>query len=157
MIAGDVRRNLNATIFFLKGVMKMKKRFTVLIVDDDVVCNDSLAFLLHHIVGMETVQAYDAYQALEAIQGGPVDIVISDVCMPGMNGIELLSEIKKINEELPIIMMSGYTDTDLFNQAVKRGAIGWLAKPLDHEVLMSMLRAALCEKRTESVPQAIST
>ena len=118
----------------------MEKPLRVLIVEDDVFLNESLLFLVQ-LKGMKAVQAFDAQQALEIIRTEEIDVVISDVYMPGMSGIALLREIRRFTRSLPVIIMSGSVEPGIMQKAIKNGAIGFLAKPIDYELLISMLQS----------------
>jgi two-component system sporulation sensor kinase A len=128
--------------------MKMEEQLKILVVDDDAIFNEALVFLAE-LKGIKAVQAYDAYQALQIIWTEGIDAVISDVNMPGMSGIELLREIKRLREDLPVIIMSGNTDPGLAEEAFQNGAAGFLPKPIDAELLMSMLRVAAAAEESK--------
>lgn len=117
-----------------------------MVADDEVLFNESLAFLVE-VLGGTAVPAYDGFQALEIVRNDEIDVVISDVSMPGMNGIELLRQIKEFNENLPVIIISGGADDELEDEAIEHGAIGFLPKPITHEALASMIRDALMETK----------
>ena len=131
----------------------MGKIQKVLIVEDNVTLNESLVFLIERL-GVEALQAYDALEALEIIRGNEIDAVISDVTMPGMSGLELLREIKRFKQELPVIIMSGRPGTGLAHKAMQDGALGFLAKPIDDKMLSAILRIALeISKRAQVASQ----
>jgi DNA-binding NtrC family response regulator len=130
-------------------VTKMTSQPKVLIVDDDILCAESLVFFVE-IMDLKALKAFSAEQALEIFKGDNVDLVISDVTMPGMSGIELLQELKKLDPGLPVIIVSGSTDDFLREEAAKSGALGFLSKPIHHKALISMIRAGL-DKKMEDV------
>ena len=115
---------------------------TVYIIDDDDAARQSLEFLLrsHKL----TVQAYESaivfLQALPNIRSG---CVITDVRMPGMNGIELLKRLKSISNPVPVIVITGHGDVPLAVEAMKYGAADFLEKPFDDELLLGAVRSAL--------------
>ena len=120
----------------------MERRPTVLVVDDDITFTISIVFLIEQM-GMKGLRAFDAEQALDIIGKNDVDAIISDVNMPGMNGIELLMKIKQYKNELPVIIMSGDADTYTMNEAMREGACAVLEKPFTHSELSIMLRIAM--------------
>ncbi len=131
----------------------MGKIQKVLIVEDNVALNESLVFLIERL-GVEALQAYDALEALEIIRGNEIDAVISDVTMPGMSGLALLREIKRFKQELPVIIMSGRPEAGLAHKAMRDGALGFLAKPIDDKMLSAILRIALeIRKRADVASQ----
>ena len=120
----------------------MEERGTVLVVDDDVMFNESLVFLLE-CLGANGVQAYNAFQAVKIIHALDIDVVISDIYMPGMDGFELLCEIKYFKPDLPVILISGNPDATLAEKAARGGAIGFFPKPLSRARLTAMLREVI--------------
>ena len=123
----------------------MEERGTVLVVDDDVMFNQSLVFLLE-CLGVEAVQADAALQALKIILTTDIDIVISDVYMPGMNGLELLRKIKQLKPDLPVILISGNADDSLAEEAAQSGAMAFFPKPISRNKLTAMLREVISLK-----------
>jgi DNA-binding NtrC family response regulator len=137
-------------------VIAMERRPTVLVVDDDIALTMSLVFLIEQM-GMKGLHAFDAEQALEIIGKNEVDAVISDVNMPGMNGIELLWKIKQYKQEMPVIIMSGYVDTCTKNEALKGGASAVLEKPFTTSMLSVALRNATGMEEADEFPYEVST
>jgi two-component system response regulator FixJ len=115
---------------------------TVHVVDDDAAMRDSLRFLLKSAkLEVRTYESADAFlRALPEIKGG---CVLTDVRMPGLSGIELLRRLKKAPIDLPVIVMTGHGDVTLAVEAMKEGAIDFLEKPFDDEVLLKATRTAL--------------
>ena len=112
----------------------------VLVVDDDEALRESLALLLA-AEGYEAVTASDAPSALARLDE-PVDVVLCDVRMPGMNGLELLPELIRRLPGVPVLLMSAYGSGDLAVEALKRGAFDYLAKPFQpSEVLLAIKKA----------------
>ncbi len=115
---------------------------TVHVVDDDAAMRDSLRFLLKSAkLDVRTYESADAFlRALPEIKGG---CVLTDVRMPGLSGIDLLHRLKKTPIDLPVIVMTGHGDVTLAVEAMKEGAIDFLEKPFDDEVLLKATRSAL--------------
>jgi two-component system, LuxR family, response regulator FixJ len=115
---------------------------TVHIIDDDEGLRDSLAFLLRtaHIA----VTTYPSAAAfLEAIPGAGLNCVITDVRMPGMSGIDLLKRLREMKVDVPVIVITGHGDVPLAVEAMKNGAIDFLEKPFDDEILLDRVKAAI--------------
>src|SRR6185437_14096189 len=115
---------------------------TVYIIDDDDAARQSLEFLLksHKL----TVQAYESAIAfLEALPNISSGCVITDVRMPGMNGIELLKRLRSLTHPVPVIVITGHGDVPLAVEAMKYGAEDFLEKPFDDELLLSAVHSAL--------------
>ncbi len=114
----------------------------IYVIDDDDAVRQSLEFLLK-TTGM-TVRGFEHAKAfldiLPQVQHG---CVITDVRMPGMSGIDLLSRLKDSNPNLPVIVITGHGDISLAVEAMKIGAIDFLEKPFDDDHLIAAVRAAL--------------
>lgn len=112
------------------------------IVDDDKAVRESIAFLLQ--VEALTPRVYDSAEALladaPALAPG---CIITDVRMPGLNGLELVERLNRLNVKLPIIMLTGHADVALAVAAMKLGVVEFLEKPLDDATLLAAVRAAL--------------
>ncbi|MBW1863677.1 MAG: sigma-54-dependent Fis family transcriptional regulator, partial [Deltaproteobacteria bacterium] len=91
----------------------------------------------------ETITADNARNALRLIKGADLDLVITDMKMPGMSGMELLEELKKIKPELPVIMMTAYGTIELAVEAMKKQAYDYITKPFQNEELKLTIRKAL--------------
>jgi two-component system response regulator FixJ len=112
------------------------------VVDDDLAVRQSLSFLLAS-AGLP-VRLYDSGSAfLDSLKGTPSGCVVTDVRMPGIDGIELLRRLKALGLALPVIVMTGHADVPLAVEAMKQGAIDFIEKPFDDEVLLTAVRSAL--------------
>lgn len=99
--------------------------------------------------------AFSGPEALEVLEKTEkVDIVLLDVKMPGMDGIEVLSHIKEHSPLVEVIMLTGHATVDSALKGLKLGAFDYLMKPCDIKVLMQKLNAAM-ERRQEQVEKAI--
>ena len=114
----------------------------ILIVDDEKDLCDILFRMLKKN-GFRPIVANDGVKALEMIQLGMPEIVLLDVMMPGMDGMEVLRRSKKLNPRLPVMMFTAYGGIDGAVQAIKEGADDYLSKPVDHGELVDKLRRAL--------------
>ncbi|HYX08186.1 MAG TPA: response regulator [Bacteroidales bacterium] len=124
--------------------MKIVERKKVLIVDDNEI-NILLLCEMLNDYGIETLTAFSGKEALEQINASSPDMVISDFMMPGMDGLELLSEIKRnfMNINLPIILLSAYKDEGLRQKALRLGAEEFIYKPLDNIALREKIISRL--------------
>jgi two-component system response regulator FixJ len=112
------------------------------VIDDDEAMRQSLAFLLG-TVGME-VQTHDSAVAfLEVAPTVKAGCVITDVRMPGLSGIELLRRLRELKLGIPVIVITGHGDVPLAVEAMKIGAVDFLEKPFDDEVLLASVRSAI--------------
>lgn len=111
----------------------------VLIVDDDDALRESLAMILS-AEGYELVSAARGEEALERIDETPVDVVLCDLRMPGIDGFELIPQLCRRLPGVPVILMSAHGTTDLAIEAIERGAYDYLAKPFQPSELLLLLR-----------------
>ena len=121
---------------------------TVHVIDDDEALRDSLTFLLRtarlDVLGYPSATAF-----LEALPEANLSCVITDVRMPGMSGIDLLRRLRERKISVPVIVITGHGDIPLAVEAMRIGAIDFLEKPFDDEVLIASVKAALRQKEGE--------
>ncbi len=119
---------------------------TILLVDDEQDIRDVLAVALQDM-GYRTVEAENAQQAFEIFQTKSPQIVVTDIKMPGSDGIDLLKKIKNENPETEVIMITGHGDMNLAIRSLKHKATDFITKPINVDALEIALRRA-CEKIT---------
>jgi len=115
---------------------------TILIVDDEKNYLVVLEALLG-TEGYEIVTTDNAREALRSVRESDLDLVITDMKMPGMSGMELLEECKKIRPELPVIMMTAYGTIEMAVEAMKKKAYDYITKPFNNEELKLIIKKAL--------------
>ena len=120
----------------------------VLIVDDESTIIDSLEGILSDD-GFEVMHAYNGYEALKKIEAESPDIVLLDIWMPGMDGIDTLKEIKKMSPNLPVVMITGHGSIESAVEATKSGAFDFLEKPLSIDKVMVTINNALNFRKLE--------
>jgi two-component system, LuxR family, response regulator FixJ len=112
------------------------------LIDDDDGVRQSLAFLLN-TAGL-AVRIYESGGAfLAAIGTLQPGCIVSDVRMPGIDGLELQRRLKELGVNLPVVIMTGHADVPLAVEAMKAGAIDFIEKPFDDELLLGAIRVAL--------------
>jgi two-component system response regulator FixJ len=125
----------------------MAPRGKVYVIDDDEAMRDSLNFLLDaadfHVTLFESAQHF-----LDVLSGIEFGCVVSDVRMPGIDGIELLKRLKASHNAFPVLIMTGHGDVPLAVEAMKLGAVDFLEKPFEDDRLIGMIDVAL--KQAES-------
>lgn len=107
----------------------------ILIVDDE----EEIRHLLDRIFrkeGFATITAKDAMDALMELQDNDVDIVITDIRMPGMDGLELIGQIHEIKPQMPVVVISGYGTFDTLMDAVDKGAFFFVNKPFNQSAII---------------------
>lgn len=113
----------------------------ILLVDDEKDFVEMLTLRLQEI-GEEVLQAYSGLESLEKLKETDIDVVILDVKMPGMDGIETLQEIKKRFPLVEVIMLTGHGTIETAVQGMKLGAYDFLIKPADFDDLTTKLNKA---------------
>jgi two-component system NtrC family response regulator len=115
---------------------------TILLVDDD---RNFLHVLNYHIqeFGFQTIPVSSGAEALECLKARRVDLVVTDLKMPAMDGLELLAEIRKIAANLPVIVLTAHGSIDKAVEAVKGGACDFLTKPFEKEEIQLAIDTAL--------------
>lgn len=121
------------------------ERKTVLIVDDEENARISLSYLLCQ-EGYDVETASDGEEALEILRGNPqTSLVISDINMPGMNGMSLLREVNRQHPETAIIMVTAYGEVETYIDAMNLGAFEYLHKPVRIDELKLAIRKVLAK------------
>ncbi|ADU67133.1 diguanylate cyclase [Desulfurispirillum indicum S5] len=122
----------------LKELQKLLQESTILYVEDEDISRESVVTLLRHFCPNVLVAA-NGREGLEIYRNNSVDIVITDIQMPAMDGLTMAREIKKIDPYQHIIIISAYNETSYFAKAIKNGVDGFILKPVDMEQLLETL------------------
>ena len=121
----------------------------ILIVDDEARIRSSLGGILID-EGYEIFLANDGLAALDKFQSdGSVDLVLTDIWMPQMDGLELLKEIRNINPDIPVIMISGHGTIETAVKAIKMGAFDFIEKPLTLEKTVLVVKHAMDQRKLQ--------
>src|SRR6478735_12509872 len=132
----------------------MTYRGKVFVIDDDEAMRDSLEFLL----GAANFEVILFESAQHFLEGLPSDFgcVVSDVRMPGIDGIELLQRLKASRSPFPVLIMTGHGDVPLAVEAMKLGAVDFLEKPFEDDRLIGMIESALSQNDGGSKSEALA-
>ena len=123
----------------------MEDRKTVLLVDDDRrLCSSFKKHLDRK--GFNATAVYSGEEAIEAIKARPPDVVVLDLKLPGMDGLELLAHIKKALPDVRVIMLTGHGTEDMAQSALEKGADDLFIKPCDLDLLTARLKDLLINK-----------
>jgi len=114
----------------------------VLVVDDERKMRRVLQILLERM-GIESVGAESGEEALERFQAEKFDLVLTDLKMPGMTGLELLARVREVDAEVPVMLLTAYGTVQTAVDAMKLGAFDYVLKPFDLEVVELTVRKAL--------------
>ena len=135
----------------------MGRKAKVLIVDDEEAVTRSIVGVLED-EGFETIVAQNGKEALQLYRTEGADVVLLDIWMPDMDGIDLLRKIKEADEDCAVIMISGHGTVSTAVKAMKLGAFDFMEKPLSMDVLLSTVNKALKDRqRTREVVSPLSS
>ena len=121
---------------------QLPKKKNVLVVDDEKL----IAMDIKKIVtseGHDVITTQSGIEASRAIEDSNIDLVFLDLVLPDMNGVEVLKEIKKAKSDLPVVIITGYPDSEIMNQALELGPISVLKKPFSREQIRDLLKILL--------------
>jgi two-component system response regulator FixJ len=127
----------------------------VYVIDDDEAMRDSLMFLLDS-AGFEVTLFDAAQQFLDAVPTLSFGCVVSDVRMPGIDGMEILKRLKAARSRFPIVIMTGHGDVPLAVEAMKLGAVDFLEKPFEDDRLIAMIDSAIREAEPAAKSEAVA-
>ena len=114
----------------------------ILVVDDNKYIRFALCTLLEES-GFDVIELDDGNKTIESVIANKPGLVILDKKMPGCDGLDLLEDIRKIDKELPVIMLTAYADEDSKERAGKLGAAAFMSKPFDNAEVVETIRRSL--------------
>ncbi|MCK5393196.1 MAG: response regulator [Candidatus Omnitrophica bacterium] len=116
----------------------MRKKLKVLVVDDnECLCKNLLDILAFK--GFDAIDVYDGYKAIEIVKKNELDVVVMDVKMPGINGVETLGILKKIAPKLEVILITAFADDEVCKIGLEDSNYTIIQKPIDIDKLIAML------------------
>lgn len=119
----------------------------ILVVDDEEDVRESIALILNKKLRAEgdysVITCGNAHDAIETIKGNDIDVMISDIKMPDISGMELLDQARGFNKKLPVLLMTAYADLDLSVKALRQGAFDFIMKPLQPDYLLLAVKRAI--------------
>jgi two-component system response regulator FixJ len=127
----------------------------VYVIDDDAAMRDSLNFLLD-AANFEVALFESATNFLEMLPRLEFGCVVSDVRMPGIDGIELLKRMKSLDNRFPIVIITGHGDVPLAVEAMKLGAVDFLEKPFEDDRLIGLIEAAIRQREPVAKDEAVT-
>ena len=138
--AAVISRRINDTAMPAQG--------SVLIIDDEAEIRESLQTLLE-IEGYEVETAINGEDGLSRLGERPFDLVLLDLALPGRSGLDILPEIRAVDPQISVIMITAYGTVEVAVRAMQSGATNFLQKPWDNEKLLADVRAAVGRRRAE--------
>src|SRR5687767_3956153 len=130
------------------------RKGSILVIDDEEIMREILEALLTR-EGYHVRLAAHAAEGLELARSGPFDAAIVDMMMPGMDGISTLDELKKADDDLPVLMITAFASIENAIAAMKRGAYDYITKPFKNEEVLVVLRNALAQRRLVAENRAL--
>ncbi|MEW6087850.1 MAG: response regulator [bacterium] len=118
----------------------MATKLKVLIVDDNErFCNNIVDIL--ELKGYDISGVYDGYQAVEAVKKQKFDIVLMDIKMPGMNGVDTVKMLRTIDPDINIVMITAFADDSVYKDELKNSNLKIMQKPMDIDKLCTVLES----------------
>jgi DNA-binding NtrC family response regulator len=139
--------------------LSSKDSMRVLIVDDEASMRVTLAANLV-LEGFEVVEAKNGAEALALLEREPFDLLLSDIRMPGINGVDLFRAAKRLRPALPVLLMTAFAVENLIEEAIREGVYTILPKPFDLEHVVAALTRATCGPLVmvvDDLPQAVES
>jgi len=125
----------------------------LLVIDDELGPRESLRFLFKDIYDVTCADSVD--QAIEALKKSSPDCIISDIKMPGKTGIQGLEEIRAIDQQVSIVMLTGFGSLETAQEAIRHGATDYLKKPFDTDEIRKVIAGYV--ERTKLSRKQIAT
>lgn len=131
-------------------------KLRVIIIDDDAALLQALPqSIALRMQGLQIDTSDSGFKALQMVQQYPYEAIVSDIKMPGMDGISLLQQLKTFRPDIPILLITGHGERDLAIQALRAGAYDFIQKPIDRDYFISSLQRAIqtCQMRRQITEQ----
>ncbi|TWU00337.1 Transcriptional regulatory protein ZraR [Botrimarina colliarenosi] len=128
----------------------------VLVVDDHAVARESVADVLRH-VGHQATACSSGAEALALLRNGSFDVVVTDLQMPGMSGLDLIREIERLRHRVQVLMVTAHASVETAVQAMRHGAFDYLEKPYDVDRLEASVARAMQRKHLQSNVEAVES
>ncbi len=131
-------------------IIKYSQKLKLLYVEDDSLARESIKMILEEFFYDITI-ATDGEDGLEKFQNSSIDLIITDINMPKLNGLEMIDQIREEDKEIPIMILSAYTELEYFTTGIKLGVDGYLLKPFDLEQFISTLTNVISKIELQEV------
>jgi DNA-binding NtrC family response regulator len=123
----------------------MAQQGSVLVVDDEVGPRESLRMILQPLYEVKT--ASNGQEALQFLQEGKIDLITLDLKMPGLSGLDVLKEIKKMNAEAAVVIITAYGSLTNAHEAIRYGAVDFISKPYNATDILAVVRRTVEQKQ----------
>ncbi len=128
----------------IKKIMQESSHLSLLYVEDDKTVRESILIILEEFF-LNVIVAVDGYDGFEKFQESSVDLIITDINMPRLNGLEMIAKIREIEEAIPILISSAHTESNYFVNSIKLSVDGYLLKPFDMKQFLSALDSVIAK------------
>ncbi|MBU2520658.1 MAG: response regulator [Proteobacteria bacterium] len=115
----------------------------ILIVDDELDILTVLAMIISDKTDHKVTTTNNPFEVPELIKEGTYDLLIADLKMPGMDGIELMGEVRKLDKYIPVLIITAYGSPELAEKAINKGAYDYITKPFRKEQILIAINRAL--------------
>jgi DNA-binding NtrC family response regulator len=115
----------------------------ILIIDDEPDMLKLLSMILREKTAYEVTTTNNPIEAVELAKQGGFDLVISDLKMPGLDGMEIIDAVKKVDEDIPVIIITAFASVESASEAIQKGGFDFLTKPFRKEQLLFTIEKAL--------------
>ncbi|MBM4386232.1 MAG: sigma-54-dependent Fis family transcriptional regulator, partial [Deltaproteobacteria bacterium] len=126
--------------------MKMKEEVKILVVDDEEIMRESLKCWLEED-GYKVSTAESGFAALDVLAADKPDLIILDLKMPKMDGVETLKKIRQIDQKIPVIIVTAYASIETAIQTMKEGAYDYLIKPFNPDEATILIRNVIAQQK----------
>jgi DNA-binding NtrC family response regulator len=123
----------------------MASQGSVLVVDDELGPRESLRMILQPLYEVKT--AADGHEALQVLRQGKIDLITLDLKMPGLSGLDVLREIKKLEADPAVIIITAYGTLTNAHEAIRFGAVDFISKPYNATDILSVVRRTVDQKK----------
>ncbi len=123
----------------IKNIITYTSSLKLLYVEDNPASREATSMILEELFDNVLV-AHDGLDGLEMFKNSEVDLIITDINMPRLNGIDMIKEIRKTDNDIPILVLSAHNESSFFMQSIKLGVDGYLLKPIKIEQFLDMLK-----------------
>jgi DNA-binding NtrC family response regulator len=135
------RKQSNSNMEIVADPTLLKRRGKLLVVDDEDGARQSLRVIFKD--EYDVFMAGDGPTAIELAKQNDIDVVVTNICMPGMSGIELLERLKSLKPDIEVIIMTAFETTDTIRQALRLGACDYITKPFDFSTIRAAVSKAM--------------
>ena len=125
---------------------------TILLADDEEEIREDLALFLEY-EAFKVIQVKDGKEAYQAYLDNTFDLIITDIEMPRMNGLEFVEQVRKDDKTLPILIISGYSDKDKLLRAIKLNLLDYVIKPFTRDGMLKMINNIFIEAKKQKVQE----